>query len=122
MKPISPKKVIKQIDQNMIKSVNEMIAENLIGRVSSFSQSGLIDRYLKNANVVGDRTEKVQDLFDRKQLDFEKLYTEKGWKVRYVNDNKTSEDPTFEFRVKKKHVKKYNGSKNVKVLTFESIK
>lgn len=95
IKPISPSEVKKHIPDFVIKSINELIQENLssTGKKSSFTLKELKTRIKFN-----NQEKLVEDSW----LEFESLYENAGWSIFYFSpDFGDSFDSYYEFYVKK---------------------
>jgi len=81
--PIKPNEVQSKKDELLpdavIRSFNELIAENFDGTKSTVSQNEAIKRIL--SKMPEEITER--EIFDKKWLDVEVFYREAGWKVEY---------------------------------------
>jgi hypothetical protein len=101
MKPINPIEVKKQqlanIDDEMIQAVNELLIEKFSSGSCTILQKDVIERYFKLKNLENTQANR-DELYKRKQLDFEPLYKKEGWKVSYDRPGyNESYEPSFEF-------------------------
>lgn len=109
MKPLKPEEAVKLISDQMIETVNRMIRENLKGRYASFRQDELVQKYVEMHHPNASKSERkrvVDELFEKKQLDFEQIYRSLGWKVEYDKPGYNEPgEPVFKFKMKKEHLK-----------------
>lgn len=77
------------LPEGVIQAFNEMIAENLSGRSSTFAQNKVVARIKTHMNVGPDNP------FDIHWLDVEPLFRSVGWKVEY---DKPGFNETYEAR------------------------
>ncbi len=79
VKPIKPDEAVaaKVFPDEVITAFNELITENLSGKVSRFKQEDVIARIRLKTDV------ERREIFDNRWLDVEDLYRSEGWKVEY---------------------------------------
>lgn len=98
VKPISPDEIKIELPDFVIEAVNEMIKRKYRGGSFSFKAKELIA--LRNELNLGP---KDKDWYQEKWMDFEEVFRESGWNVRYdrpgYNENY---DDYYEFTPKKK--------------------
>lgn len=111
IKPILPDEVVSKkleiFPDNMLESVNELIAKHWDGYSAHFKQKELEDLYLEKCKSkstdVNFKIEKArQEMYDNHWMDFEDIYRNSGWKVEYDKPGyNESYEATFEFKRKK---------------------
>lgn len=107
VKPITPKEVIKKIEEAMpsfvFEVVNKLITDELIATNSSecaIKQNDIIKALIAHQEVKGVQITR-DEIFEKGWLNFEPHYKKAGWKVRYDRPSyNDSYDAYFEFSVK----------------------
>jgi hypothetical protein len=98
-KPLTPKEAQAKknnlFPEKVIDAFNELIAENLQGKTSTFSQKDVVARICSKLDVTKD------EVFKKHWLDVESTFESQGWKVDYDRPgfNETYE-ATFTFTAK----------------------
>lgn len=93
IKPIKPDEVVgfklpeKIIPEEVIESVNELIARNWQGKSARLDQYTLVDLIKTKLKLIDDKL-----IYENRWLDFEDMYRESGWNVVY---NKPAYYETF---------------------------
>jgi hypothetical protein len=107
-KPITPdaayEEKLKRIPPEMIEAVNQLIIEKIDSyRSCSIKQKEIVTRYLDLKNVSGEDRKKLHDeIFEKKYLDFEDIFTKNGWIVKYKSPYwDENYDEYFDFKQKK---------------------
>lgn len=98
VKPLSPDEVVYNIPDFVIETVNQMIKNKYRGKSFTFKAKELIE--------LGRSTGKAgtnKDWFGEKWMDFEDLYRDMGWKVKYEQPSygDSNFDAYYEFTPKK---------------------
>ena len=81
VEPISPSDVKKIIPDFVIEAVNQLIMEKWDGYEAVILQDDILD-IISSDDLDNDKPSR-QEVFDKRWLDFEDLYREKGWDVEY---------------------------------------
>lgn len=102
IKPISPSEITDNLDEIIpnvvIKSVNKLLREKYRGTGSIVLKQ---DEIVKEIQKLDKKLTK-NDIFNQKMLDFEKLYRDNGWIVKYDKPGwDESYEPYFEFNKSK---------------------
>jgi hypothetical protein len=108
VKPIKPEEILKKklevIPEEMIQAVNELIALNWNGSSSTIRQDKLLRKYFELSGLEDSRSNRDK-VFDNHYLDFEQIYGENGWKIKFhAHDNSQDVidiEPHYIFEVKK---------------------
>ena len=83
VKPITPEEVAKLkvtlIPDDVIAVINKTIAKHFNGRTASFTQDELVKA------ITLETSHNRQEIYANKWLDFEPIYREQGWKVKFDN-------------------------------------
>ena len=81
IEPISPSDVKKIIPDFVVETVNKLIMEKWDGDEAIILQDDIMD-IVSSDDPDNDKPSR-QEVFDKRWLDFEDLYREKGWDVEY---------------------------------------
>lgn len=88
---------LKRFPPEVIEAFNELIAENLNGLSSKFTQDAVVSRIMLKLDIPRAK------IFNNKWLDIERTFEKAGWKVIYDKPGFCETyDASFEFRVKPK--------------------
>lgn len=100
IKPINPNDLSdnQYIPDEIITIVNNLVRENWDGKASVVYQNKIVKAYLKLSTSIV-KTE--DDLIDRGFLNFEKIYEDAGWNVKYESPSR-DEDFNSYFKFTKK--------------------
>lgn len=98
IKPISPDEIIEAkkdyIPEFVIEVVNKLIAKYWDGTSACINQNELIEEISKNSGDMHTRS----DVFKKRWLDFEDIYRNVGWDVKYEKPMYYENfEPTFLF-------------------------
>jgi hypothetical protein len=101
VKAISPNEIMENLDEIIpdfvIESVNSLLKKKFRGSAITIKQDELI-KEIKGRNPSVNR----EELFNNKWLDFESLFEESGWSVKYDKPGyRENYDAYFEFTPKK---------------------
>lgn len=97
IRPVTPKEVTPlapergPIPAGVIKVFNLLIAENLRGDFSTFTQDAVVER-------LAEAGYNIDEVFTKHWLDVESLYEEVGWGVLFRTNGLSPEPETFTFR------------------------
>lgn len=100
MKPFSPEDVMKNLPDYLpdavISAVNSLLMEKYRGKPVDIKQDDIIDK------IRGlDETISRQEIFKKKYLDFESIFTKNGWIVTYDKPGYSESYPaSFNFKKK----------------------
>lgn len=75
--PISPDDISKVVPDEVIESFNLLIQRGWDGTKSKVKQSDAVDEISRRLDI------SKLDVFDKRYLDVESIYTKAGWEVRY---------------------------------------
>jgi len=101
IKPISPDDIMDNLEKIIppvvIKVINELLKNSYRGGEVSIKQDDIVNAILKSdPNLTRDV------IFDKKYLDFEKIYRDNGWVVVYDKPSYRDDYPaTFKFTKRK---------------------
>lgn len=103
MKALSPKDIMGDLENiipdAIIQAVNELLKEEFRGHSATILQKDIIRKAIKI-----DSSLTREGIFKKKYLDFESVFKQAGWNVRYIKPDYTEDafDEYFEFTPKKK--------------------
>jgi hypothetical protein len=106
--PLKPTDIIKEKERSfnpkVIEAVNLLLVEKYNGYSCTILQKDIIAKYIEICGITEEkRDEEVEKLFDKNQLDFEKIYQKYGWIVSYDKPGyNESYEASFEFKPKNK--------------------
>jgi len=102
--PIKPEEILKEkaktIPDAMIQAVNELLATNWNGSESRIRRDELFEKYFKITGEANDR-HAHETLYHFHWLDFEPVFREAGWNVKYYHPSYGDEDyePFYLFKI-----------------------
>jgi len=102
-KPFTPDFILqnkdKFIPQEMIKAVNILLSEKYNGNSATLKQFEIIQKFLEISGSKYSRNE----IFDKHYLDFEEIFRNAGWEVKYDKPGYDEDyDENFKFTKNKK--------------------
>jgi len=99
VKAISPEEIIYDIPDFVIEAVNTLLKKKFRGKACAIKAKDIIAEGRKNG-----KTGSNKDWYDEKWMDFENIYREMGWEVKYEQSSygDSNFDAYYEFTPKKK--------------------
>ncbi len=83
IKPISPDEIIEslktKIPSAVIESVNALLSENYKGIPITLEKEDIVNHILATSPII------EQQIYDNNWLDFEKIYRDEGWNVKFCS-------------------------------------
>lgn len=105
--PIKPEEILNKkletIPDAMIEAVNKLLAINWVGNESRIRKDELLNEYFKITGETNDR-HAHETLYHFHWLDFEPVFREAGWDVKYNQPSYGDDDfePFYSFKIKNK--------------------
>lgn len=99
--PIKPQEILDNlgniIPSFVFEAVNNLLKQKFRGKPVKITQDEILDEI----DLLQDRYSR-EDIFDNKWMDFEKVYVDNGWCIKYDKPSyRENYDSYFEFSVKK---------------------
>jgi hypothetical protein len=106
VRPIKASEILKKkaetIPAAMVQAVNELIAKKWNGSQAVIRKDELLERYFEITGESNDRANRDK-VYDKRYMDFESMYRQEGWVVKYSSPSYGDEDyePYFTFTIDK---------------------